>query len=123
MIELLDGVDLVAHSPWARAEQTAQFVAAAFKAEAVECPELVPDRPMSDLLAWLRTRREERVALVGHEPQLSRFASRLLAGGEKSVLALKKSQALLLEMRSLGPGQAILLWSASPKSLRALSRR
>ena len=123
MAELMRGVDVVAFSPWARAAQSAEFVSAAFAAKAVECPELIPDRPVAGLLAWLGGRTEKRVALIGHEPHLSRFASWLLTGREASVLSLKKSQALLLSLETASPGRATLLWSVPPRILRDLSRR
>jgi phosphohistidine phosphatase len=122
LAEVLGGADLVATSPWTRAAQTAALVAEAFGAELVERLELVPDRSFDDLLAWLKTRRERRIALVGHEPHLSRFASWLLTGGEFSVLRLKKSQALLLDLKSHVPGRAALVWSLPPRQLRALAR-
>ncbi|MFI5347395.1 MAG: SixA phosphatase family protein [Elusimicrobiota bacterium] len=123
LVELLDGVDLVATSPWARAVQTAELIAEAFGGvEELKRPELIPDRAPAELLAWLKTRRERRIVLVGHEPHLSRFASWLLTGREKSVLNLKKSQAFLLTLKSLAPGEATLLWSAPPRALRGLSQ-
>jgi phosphohistidine phosphatase len=118
----LDGVDLVATCPWARARQTADLVAEAFGAKVVEIHELAPDRPFDGLLDWLKHRSEARVALVGHEPHLSRFASWLLTGGEFPVVRLKKSQALLLELKSPSPGAATLVWSLPPRQLRELGR-
>jgi phosphohistidine phosphatase len=119
---VLDKVDLVATSPWTRAAQTADLVAEAFGAKLEEFPELIPDRRFEDLLARLKTLRARRVALVGHEPHLSRFASWLLNGSDHSVLRLKKSQALLLDAKTLAPGAAELVWSLPPRQLRALSR-
>ena len=123
LAELVGAVDLVATSPWTRAVQTAEFVAEAFGAKAVELSELVPGRPFEELAAWLKSRREGRVALVGHEPALSEFASWLMTGRGASVLKLKKSQALLLELKSPVPGGATLVWSLPPRQLRALARR
>jgi phosphohistidine phosphatase len=119
---VLDGVDLVATSPWARAARTAALVAEEFGAELVEFPELIPDRKFEDLLSRLKKLHERRVALVGHEPHLSRFASWLLTGREHSVLRLKKSQALLLELKTPAAGAAELVWSLTPRQLRALGK-
>jgi phosphohistidine phosphatase len=113
---------VVATSPWTRAAQTAELVAKACGGRVVERPELVPDRPFEELLAWLGARKEERVALVGHEPHLSRFASWLMTGGERSALELKKSQALLLSLPRPAAGAATLIWSLAPRHLRALAR-
>jgi phosphohistidine phosphatase len=122
LASVLDAVELVATSPWTRAAQSAEFLAAAFGAKIVALPELVPDRSYEELAAWLKNRREKRVALVGHEPHLSGFASWLMTGRDGSVLGLKKSQALLLDLKSPAPGGATLLWSLPPRQLRALAR-
>lgn len=115
--------ELVATSPWKRAAQTAALVAKALGVgAAVECPPLMPGSAMEDLLSWLKSRREKRVVLVGHEPQLSRFASWLMTGRPGAVIHLKKSQAVLLEMEKVAPGRAVLSWSLAPRQLRALSR-
>lgn len=116
-------LDLTAASPWTRAAQTATLVARACGGAVVERVELIPDRRPEELLAWLATRRERRVALVGHEPHLSRFASWLLTGRTRSFLLLKKSQTLLMELPRPRSGAAVLLWSLSPRQLRALGRK
>lgn len=113
--------DLVASSPWKRAAQTAALVAEALDAPRASCPALLPSRPFEDLAAWLGARREKKIALVGHEPHLSGFASWLMTGGSRSVVRLKKSQALLLELDSPARGSATLAWSLSPRQLRALA--
>lgn len=123
LARLAGGFDAVATSPWARAAQTAGLVAKALSADLVESPALVPGRSPEDVLAWLGGRREKRLALVGHEPSLSRLASWLLTGNDRLVLRLKKPQALLLELKTLEPGAATLLWSLPPRALRALGRR
>ena len=123
LAEVIGRCDLVATSPWKRAAQTAALMAKALGAHApVHCPALSPGAADEDLLAWLKTRREKRVVLVGHEPQLSRFASWLMTGRSASVLRFKKSQALLLEMEKAAPGGAVLVWSLAPRQLRSLAR-
>jgi phosphohistidine phosphatase len=118
----VEGFGVVATSPWARAAQTAALVAKALDADLVECPALIPDSPFEDALSWLRARPEKRLALVGHDPYLSRFASWLLTGRERAILRLKKPQAVLLELKRLEPGAAELVWSLPPRPLRALAR-
>ncbi|HAZ08567.1 MAG TPA: hypothetical protein DCZ01_08625 [Elusimicrobia bacterium] len=123
LAEVFGRCDLVATSSWRRSAQTSAIVAKALGASAaVDCPALAPGSACEDLLAWLKTRRERRVALVGHEPQLSRFASWLMTGAQAGVLRLKKSQALLLEMEKAAAGGAVLVWSLAPRQLRALAR-
>ncbi len=116
-------LDMIATSPWTRAAQTAALLAGACGGRIVETDALLPDRAPEDLLAWLSRRRERRVALVGHEPHLSRLASWLMTGAARSRLRLKKSQALLLELPRPEAGAGVLVWSLAPRHLRALSRR
>lgn len=113
-------VRLAATSPWTRAAQTAEIVADALDAKVVELDALIPDRPLEEARAWLKSRREPRVAVVGHEPHLSRLASWLMTGEDRPVLSLKKSGALLLDLRSGRPGDALLLWSLPPRPLRKI---
>lgn len=122
LARVVEKLDLVATSPWTRAAQTAELLAEAFGAKSAEFEELIPDRRFEELLARLKTLRVSRVALVGHEPHLSRFVSWLLTGRDHSILRLKKSQALLLDLKTLAPGAAELIWSLPPRQLRALER-
>lgn len=118
----VEGFGLVATSPWTRAAQTAALVARALGADLVECPALIPGSPLEDARAWLKARREKRVVLVGHEPHLSRLASWLITGRDHPILRLKKSQALLLDLKTPAPGTAELVWSLPPRQLRSLGR-
>ena len=61
------------------------------------------------------------VALVGHEPDLSELASRLLSGGEDVVaIEMKKGGVACLGVDDLD-GAAVLRWLAPPRILRALA--
>ncbi len=121
--ELVDGVDLVVSSPWTRAAQTAELAAEALGAKVVTLDALVPDHPYAETLAWLKTRKEKRIALVGHEPHLSGLASWMMTGQTRPVLSLKKCQALLLKLKKTQAGSGMLTWSVLPRQLRALSNR
>ena len=122
LARVVEECEIVATSPWKRAAQTAGAVAKALDADLVECPALVPDARLENVLTWLKTRREKSLALVGHEPHLSELASWLLTGAKRSVLRLKKPQVLLLDLKKLEPGGAELVWSLPPRQLRALAR-
>lgn len=119
---ILGSLDLIATSPYVRAAETAGLLAAAFDGlvpEEVEA--LAPDGPYEALAEWVRGQdREARIALVGHEPHLSGFAS-LLLGGKGSLLELKKGSACLLNVApSVSPGSAHLCWALAPAHLRRL---
>lgn len=120
-LKTLAEVQVVATSPWTRAKQTAVLLSRELDAPVATCEALLPSRPFEALAAWLAGRKETKVALVGHEPHLSRFVSWLLTGGPRPLLTLKKAQACLLELAEPASGKATLLWSLPPRALRRLT--
>ena len=125
LARIVDKPQAIATSPFARSIQTADQVARVFGVEAAEeLHAIVPDAAPADVVPWLTARaRLDLVALVGHEPQLGRLASWLLARSDRPILALKKGGACLLD---LGPrpraGGARLVWMLAPAQLRRLGR-
>jgi phosphohistidine phosphatase len=110
-------------SPYVRARETAQILAAAWRgAEPVECAELAADRPVSAAFELLRRRKEKAVVLVGHEPYLSGFLSAALAGkGARIEIEFKKGGAACIEFAArVEPGRATFRWMLPPRVLRAL---
>ena len=110
--------ELVASSPKMRAVQTAELVHGS-EQKLELWPELASD--MFDL--WLQRLREAKassVLLVGHEPDLSRFASLLLSGDADTVrMDWKKAGASSLEL-DFQTNRATLEWMISPRVLRSL---
>jgi len=120
---LVPAIDLLATSPLTRARETADILAAVYKpVTPVVVPVLAPGQPTADVGRWLEgARRHDTVAIVGHEPGLSRTVSWLLAGGDRSFVELKKGAACLLAIPdTVGPGCATLLWALTPSQLRKL---
>ncbi|MEN9233124.1 MAG: phosphohistidine phosphatase SixA, partial [Gloeomargarita sp. DG02_1_bins_92] len=82
-------------------------------------------QPGGDGDAWLDWWQEWQsqgggdVALIGHQPDLSHWAERLLWGEERDKLVLKKAGVILLELPEQGSpvAQAQLLWLLPPKVL------
>jgi phosphohistidine phosphatase len=125
LARLVDRPQALASSPLARALQTADHVARAFGVEAAEeLHAILPVGDPAEVMPWLRARAKlELVALVGHEPQLGRLASWLLAGRMVPFLQLKKGGACLLDLGARPrPGGASLLWMLAPAQLRRLGR-
>lgn len=121
LAKLVEKADLVATSPWARAKETAEIAAKAFGAPLVETNFLLPHRSPASLAGWLSGLDGERVILVGHEPHLSKVIGWLMTGSSaRSIVGLKKSQALLLETKKAAPASAVLAWSLPPRVLRRL---
>jgi phosphohistidine phosphatase len=123
---LVPEVDVVLSSRFARAWQTAELLHEATGwPEPQSCPELEAGRPSAPAVDVLRRRPERTIALVGHEPHLSRLASLLCTGDEDLLhLRLKKGGVVLLSLDdAVEPGEATLKWAAPPKLLRALHDR
>lgn len=109
-------------SPLLRARQTAEILCEfAGWPPAAECAELTPGIPPEALLAALRVRRDKRIAVVGHEPNLRRLVAASLAGSPApQAIAFKKMGAALLVFQGAPrAGGAQLAWLVAPKMLRA----
>ena len=78
---LVPAVESVLSSGYARAWQTGQLLhdVAGWR-EPEECPALEAGRPVPAALEVIQGRTEHSIALVGHEPHLSRLASLLCTG-------------------------------------------
>lgn len=123
--ELVPTLDILASSPLKRAVQTAQIVAKAYGGAAVvEITELEPDQHPDLVVSWLKRHAGERtVAVVGHEPSLSRLVTYLIAGSVRTdpLIELKKGAACLVGFPgAVAAGAGVLRWSVTPKQLRAV---
>jgi len=116
------GVALIATSPLVRAKQTAELLAEAWRCAIEVWPELSPEGDAVSLLDRVRERRLSKViALVGHEPQLGRWASWVLSGDSRGFIVLKKGGACAVDFSGpLEPRRGTLRWSLTPRQLRAL---
>jgi phosphohistidine phosphatase len=110
-------------SPYVRARETAAILAEALGTrKPVECGELAAGETVSACFALLRKRKEETVALIGHQPNLGIFLATAV-GGERARMKIdfKKGGVACLEFpRVIGPGQATLKLMLTPRVLRAL---
>lgn len=117
-------VEVIATSPLVRAVQTAEIVGEAYPGvEIIEAAELAPGRTPNDLWAWLSARSAiETVAIVGHEPGLSRCVSHGLADGDRSFVELRKGAACLMVFDDgIGAHRGMLSWVLTPRHLRMLA--
>ena len=122
MKQLVRAPARVLASPLVRAQQTAAILSeVAGWPSASECAELAPGATPEALLAVLRRLPEVRVALVGHEPGLSRLLAAALPGapGAGAFRFRKMGAALLTFAGAARPGGARLEWLVPPKLLRA----
>lgn len=119
--------DRILCSPYPRASQTAEIVAATLglKKRLEFRDELRPDGDLQVLIRYVNRLRPvpENVLLVGHEPGLSGFISHLICGGPAAAIALKKGGLAKLEIATeLRHARcATLAWLLTPKQLGLLA--
>ena len=109
-------------SPLVRAQETAAVLCEiAGWPGAQACAELAPGAAPETLLAALRRLPETRVAVVGHEPNLSHLLSVTLPGaaGRDAFRFRKMGAALLSFPGAARPGGARLEWLVPARLLRA----
>jgi phosphohistidine phosphatase len=111
-------------SPLRRARETAELALSAGLAPSLELAEaLAPGgEALAALPAWLESLEAPagalpRLLLVGHEPDLSNLAARLIGAPPGSLELRKAGLAVLRLPRSAAPGQATLRLLLSPRLL------
>jgi phosphohistidine phosphatase len=116
--------DLILTSPFTRARQTADYLAAAWpKApKVVELDALRADaRPRDVPKALERFAKHASLALVGHEPHLGELAALLV--GFKTPQPFRKGGVARIDVSILPPpaGSGSLQWWLTPRILRTLA--
>lgn len=115
----------VVSSPLVRAVETAEIIAESFAAKVpLEFSDaLCPGGSAEALISFLaRHAGRRRVLVVGHEPDLSELAARLMGANRHANLAFKKGGCCLItfnEFPPKSPGQ--LVWWLTPRVLRKLA--
>jgi len=114
-------VDRIVSSPLPRALRTAEIVAEALDAtELLETSDtLRAGRGAASIRDWLAARAEERLMIVGHNPDLSDLIG-LLAVGEAGHLVTELHKGGIAALRSQGSGPMALDWVARPRLFRRL---
>ncbi|MGH9521954.1 MAG: phosphohistidine phosphatase SixA [Terriglobales bacterium] len=116
-------VDLILSSPLKRASQTASLVAneLAYEDKIVLTPSLRPDATYAKFTALLdEYARHEAIMVVGHNPNLSEFLGRVIGGGGRAGIELKKGAVARVEVDRR---RGILHWMLTPKTVRTLSKQ
>ena len=118
--------DWIVTSPLVRAAETAEIIAASAASQKLKppvdvCAALRPGASREDVLAFLAKNPDrKRVMLVGHEPDLSALAGRLIGAGRDANLEFKKGGCCLIEYDSLPSRYSgRLVWWLTPRALRA----
>jgi phosphohistidine phosphatase len=119
LAEIMPAPDLLLTSPLRRARETAEIAGKTWKVTPREEPLLAGGNPEA-LLAAVAARSENSVvALVGHEPDMSRLLAHVVGGlGER--LPFKKGGAALVDLDDGAAGNGRLIWFMPPRLLRTL---
>ena len=117
---LVEKPERVLTSPLVRAVQTAKILKKAGWPAARLCPELAPQNTPGQTLKALRAEPHARIAIVGHEPHLSRFLGACIAGTATRVgIEIKKGGTAILRFEHrLKLGHATLIALIPPRALR-----
>jgi phosphohistidine phosphatase len=113
--------DRILTSPLVRAAQTAELLSQAAEDAPVErFDALAPGQPPATIIARLHRLRADRIALVGHEPDLGYLAAVLLGAGRP--LPFKKGGICRIDVEWHGAAEGTLVWFLSPPALRRMGR-
>lgn len=113
--------DILLTSPFVRALQTAEIVAAAFRLPNTSIRKtraLEPSANPRAIFQEIAKLHGKDVACFGHAPHLDEMIAAAI--GAKTATELKKAGAACLEMRSLTPPRGALAWLLTAKMLRKL---
>lgn len=113
-------LDKICTSPLPRALRSAEILAEVYnKLEKVEkFEELRPDRSATSIAAWLRSRSEDKVVIVGHNPWISLLVGELVVGPEHPTVGdLRK--AGIAALKADPDGRFEIDWIARPKLFRS----
>jgi len=120
LMSLETHVDLILSSPLKRAAQTASLIAneLAYEEKIVLTPALRPETNYAKFTALLEEyAKHEAIMVVGHNPNLSEFLGRLIGGGSRTGMDLKKATVARVEVDRR---RGILHWLLTPKLIRTL---
>jgi len=116
--------DWVVSSPLVRAAETAEIVADAFgsKPPVEFCDALRPGGSPEALITFLAKRpNRRRVMVVGHEPDLSELAARLIGAGRNANMPFKKGGCCLITFSVFPPkSPGRLMWWLTPRLMRKM---
>jgi phosphohistidine phosphatase len=118
--------DRLLTSPLIRATQTAQILTeVAGWPPAETAPELAPGQGAATVLERLGKDRGKRIAIVGHQPDLSALITACLSRNHRAMpIEVKKNAVACLSFAGRArAGYAALKWLATPRMLRGFRNR
>jgi phosphohistidine phosphatase len=114
--------DALLTSPLPRARQTAELAAKAWgKVKPSDTPALAGGTFESLAIALAAFGKDDTVAVVGHEPDLSELLARLLGTPHGDRLTFRKGGVALVDVPGPLQDGGSLVWYLTPRLLRALA--
>lgn len=122
LARLVKRPDFLLSSPLPRARQTADIAAREWgkSVEVIDEPALAGGTPEAISGVLARYPGESRVAIVGHEPDLSDLLAKILGTTHDERLTFKKGGAALVELPGTPLEGGSLLWYLPPRALRQI---
>jgi phosphohistidine phosphatase len=115
--------DMLLTSGRARAQETAEIVALAFKRMAPMVAPALTNQSVDEVLAALKSHPSgATVALVGHEPMLGQLLARMLGASPIARLTFEKGGAALVDLPDGPSTPGRLMWFLNPRLLRGLAK-
>jgi phosphohistidine phosphatase len=124
--ELCKAPDRLLSSPLIRARETAKILTeVAGWPRAEIAPELTPGEGAAAVLTLLAKDRSKRIAIVGHQPDLSALLTACLLRNRGTLpIEMKKNAVACLAFDGRARvGHAVIKWLATPRLLRGLANR
>lgn len=124
LVKVIRGLDVVYTSPLVRARQTADLLVERFGVpdRLIETSTLAPGVSFNALSKLVSQHPPSaRIALVGHEPDLSMMISAIVTGDPCHAIRMKKGAACRVDCgKPLTPRSGELVWLLQPKLLSEL---
>lgn len=115
------GFDKVVTSPLPRAFRTAEILARVLgNPDLLESSDVLrPGVALDDVVAWLKTRAEANLLLVGHNPSLSLLIGKLVLGVEEpQICNLRRAGIAALSSMETDEDRMQIDWIARPRLIR-----
>jgi phosphohistidine phosphatase SixA len=117
MLAAETGLDVIRHSPARRCVETATVLSAVLEVDAIADERLLDGPPLAQLARMFDQKETARLALVGHEPNMSRLLNELTG---LSGLVVEKGALIRIDLpNGVSAGGGRLVTIAPPSLFRA----
>jgi phosphohistidine phosphatase len=123
-LKKLNGViapKLIATSPFVRCHETAELLAERQGNDALLVPQpaLQPGSDLNALIQWTSEQTADEIAWVGHAPDVTHLAAKLIGNGDAAIEFAKGAIAAIEFENGIQAGSGKLRWLATTKLLNS----